>query len=295
MMYHRRIGSADIFNIVEYVGPTHDPARVFPDLEGNWKSVASQWPYQYVPTLNRFVIAIQIWVVRWKGNVIVIDTGCGNFKSRPAALRMDNLNNRVLEWLEAAGAGRDQVTHVINTHLHGDHVGWNTMVEDGANVPTFRKAQYFMPQADYDYFRAIYDGGDTSVGAGAFGDSVLPVVDAGHVTMVEGDGEIAGLTMIPAPGHTPGMYRLTLSSDGETGIFCADIFHSPIQIHQPTLNTMFCMLPEGARETRQRFLEDVAGSGALVMPCHFAFPHAARIGRSGGRFTFHPVPVLPVA
>jgi len=291
MMFHRRIGDADVYNIIEYVGPTHDPARVFPGLEGDWQSVARQWPYQYAALTNRFIIAIQIWVVRWQGRVIVIDTGCGNFKPRPAAPRMDNLNNRVIEWLESIGAGRGQVTHVINTHLHGDHVGWNTMSEDGVNVPTFRKAEYFMPRADIEHFRGIYDGGDKSVGAGAFGDSVVPILDAGLATIVEGDGEIAGLTMTPAPGHTPGMYRLTLKSEGETGIFCADIFHSPIQIHQPTLNTMFCMLPDQARATRQRFLDDVADTGAIIMPCHFAFPHSARIGRTDGRFVFEPVPV----
>lgn len=294
MMYHRRIGSADVFNIVEYVGPTHDPARVFPDLESDWKAAATQWPYQYVHSLNRFVIAINIWVVRWKGNVIIVDTGCGNFKSR-ATERMNNLNNRVMEWFEAAGADRDSVTHVINTHLHADHVGWNTVAEDGTNVPTFRNAQYFMPRADLDHFQAIYDGGDKNASVGSFADSVLPVIDAGQVTIVEGDGEIAGLTMTPAHGHTPGMYRMTLTSDGETGIFCADIFHNPIQIHQASLNTMFCMLPDLARETRQRFLEGVADTGAIVMPCHFAFPHSARIGRAGDRYVFQPVPIQPAS
>lgn len=291
MMFHRRIGGADVFNIIEYVGPTHDPARVFSDLSRDELAVVVDelGPHQYVQAIDRFVIAIQIWIVRWKGGTVVIDTGNGNFKNRPVE-RINQLNTRVMEWFEAAGAGRDSVTHVINTHLHADHVGWNTLRENGQWVPTFRKASYFMPRRDYDHFNGLY-ANDKGAGVGSVADSIEPVMAAGQVTLVEGDGEIAGLKVTPAIGHSPGMFTLTLSSDGETGVFCADIFHNPIQILYPKVNTSFCMLAEQARETRRRFLEKVANTGAIVMPCHFGFPHAVRITHEAGRFGFQPVPV----
>src|SRR6478735_5357483 len=110
MMFHRRIGSADVFNIIEFSGPTHDPARVFADLtrEQLNSAIAQLGPHQYAAHVDRFIIAIQIWIVRWKGNVIVIDTGVGNLKNRPVE-RINRLNTRVMEWFESAGAGRDEV------------------------------------------------------------------------------------------------------------------------------------------------------------------------------------------
>lgn len=291
MMFHRRIGSADVYNIIEFVGPTHDPARVFSDLTREQLAAARTklGPHQYVSLIDRFVIAIQIWIVRFKGNVIVVDTGVGNLKTRPVE-RINRLNTRVMEWFEAAGAGRDSVTHVINTHLHADHVGWNTVEESGVIEPTFRKAKYFLPRIDFENVSSLY-AKDKNAGVGSFADSVLPVFDAGQGELVGGEGEIAGMEMTPAAGHTPGMFRLTLRSDGETGIFCADIFHSPIQILEPHVNTSFCMLAEQARQTRRAFLEAVADTRAVIMPCHFGFPHAVRINREGGRFGFEPVPV----
>lgn len=291
MMFHRRIGSADVYNIVEYIGPTHDPARVFADLTREQLSAAitQLGPHQYSALIDRFVIAVQIWVVRWKDNVIVIDTGVGNFKTRPVE-RINRLNTRVLEWFDAAGGSRDSVTHVFNTHLHADHVGWNTVEEAEAFVPTFRRAKYFLPKLDFDNVNKLYVT-DKSAGVGSFADSVLPVVDAGQVELVQGDEEIAGLKLTRAPGHSPGMFRLTLESDGETGVFCADIFHSPIQIIQPHVNTSFCMIPQQARETRLAFVEEMANTSAIIMPCHFGFPHAARVTRKSEGFGFEPVPV----
>lgn len=291
MMFRRRIGSADVYNIVEFSGPTHDPARVFADLtrEQLAAAIPQLGPHQYSSLIDRFVIAIQIWIVRWKGNVIVVDTGVGNFKTRPVE-RINRLNTRVMEWFEAAGAGRDSVTHVINTHLHADHVGWNTMEEGGAIVPTFRKARYFLPRIDFDHVNSLY-ANDKNAGVGSFADSVMPIFDAGQGELVEGEGEIGGLKMTPSVGHSPGMFRLALESDGERGVFCADIFHNPIQIIEPHVNTSFCMLPDQARQTRRAFVEEMADTGTIVMPCHFGFPHAARIIRQNSRFGFEPVAV----
>ncbi|MDE1993036.1 MAG: MBL fold metallo-hydrolase [Rhizobiaceae bacterium] len=291
MMHSRMIGDVKVTNVIEYFGPTHDPAVVFPSLspERLSQQVEALGPSQYVPLVNRFVIAIQIWIVQAGKNVVVIDTGVGNHKKRPAA-RMNMLNTLVPEWIAAAGVSFDAVTHVVNTHLHSDHVGWNTRLIDGEWKPTFPNARYYMPKTDFDFFDAQYQGGNRQASAGSFEDSVLPILAAGMLDLVGDEGRIADLLDIaPVPGHTPGQISLSMRSKGEEGIFCADIFHSPIQILLPDINTAFCMIPELAIETRARFLETAADRQALIMPCHFGVPHCGYIRRAGeGRFAFQP-------
>jgi glyoxylase-like metal-dependent hydrolase (beta-lactamase superfamily II) len=291
MMFTRRIGDAVVTNVIEYSGPTHDPAVVFPTLAPGdlAREAGALAPHHYVAAMNRFIVTIQIWVVRLGADVIVIDTGVGNFKAR-AAVRMNMLNTLVMPWLAAAGAGPDQVTHVVNTHLHADHVGWNTQLVDSRWKPTFPKARYVMPRADFEYFSAQYQGGNRQAGAGSFADSVLPVVEAGLVQFVEADGEVAqGLEIEPLPGHTPGQFGLRLRSKGQEGMFCADVMHSPIQIARPELNTAFCIEPERARETRRAFLPRMAERQALIMPCHFGAPYCGYVKRRpDGGFGFVP-------
>ena len=164
-------------------------------------------PNHYVPEMDRLIVTIQIWVLKVGGNVIVIDTGVGNRKPRPAE-RMDRLNTLVMPWLEAAGAGPSQVTHVVMTHLHTDHVGWNTEQKNGEWVPTFPKARYLIPQTEFGYWKALYDQGDAGVNGGSFADSVLPILDAGLGDFMDGTKEVAGcLTPEPSPVTRPACYR----------------------------------------------------------------------------------------
>lgn len=291
MISTRTIGDAVVTNVVEYSGPTHDPAIVFPGLSADdLASFAPTFaPHHYVPAMNRFIVTIQLWVVRFGGNVVVIDTGVGNAKSRPAA-RMNMLNSLVLPWLEAAGAGPDQVTHVVNTHLHSDHVGWNTRLDDGRWVPTFPKARYLLPKIDFDLFDGQFRGGNAMASAGSFVDSVMPILDAGLVNFVEPGQMIAGLLEVePLPGHTPGQYGLRLRSQGQEGMFCADVFHSPMQIAIPGLNTAFCMLPHQAQATRRALLPLLVERRALMMPCHFGAPYCGCVdGSAEAGFRFIP-------
>ena len=134
MIHHHVIGDARITGVIEYSGPTHDPAFLYPAIEEAERDAVLKanagWlaPDHYVPHMDRLIVTIQIWVVKAGGNVILIDTGVGNRKPRASAARMDQLNTLTMPWLEAAGAGPEQVTHVVHTHLHTDHVGWNTVL-----------------------------------------------------------------------------------------------------------------------------------------------------------------------
>ncbi len=288
MMHHRRIGDADVFNITEIIGPTHDPAILFPALpRSEFEAIApALTPAHYAPATGRLVIGIQIWVVRIGAEVIVIDSGIGNGKPRGLP-RFDRLNTLVPAWLAAAGAAPDRVTQVVMTHLHGDHVGWNTIATPGGWAPTFPNARYLAPRADFDHWhpRWLQSGGlgETE----AFTDAVIPLLDAGKLEFYEAGHDFApGLRAVAAPGHSPGMMRLDLHSAGARGVFCADIFHSPLQILRPDISGIVDVLPEVARATREAFLAEVADTGTLVMPCHFGEPHCGTILRAGAGFRF---------
>jgi glyoxylase-like metal-dependent hydrolase (beta-lactamase superfamily II) len=293
MIHTRKIGDATITHVAEYSGPTHPPEMLFSGIEKSARDAALQaatpWlaPNHYVPHMDRLIVTISLWVVKAAGNVILIDTGVGNHKKRPAP-RMDRLNTLVLPWLEAAGAGPNDVTHVVHTHLHTDHVGWNTVEKDGKWVPTFPGARFLMPKAEFDYWKAEYDR-DPGVNGGAFADSVMPIVEAGLADMFDNTSEVAGcLHPEPVPGHAPGMVSLRLRSNGEEGLFVADTMHSPIQIANPGWNDMYVLWADKALESRAHVLARAAEREALIMPCHFGAPYCGYVRRQADGYAFEP-------
>jgi glyoxylase-like metal-dependent hydrolase (beta-lactamase superfamily II) len=293
MLTWRKIGAATITNVIEYSGPTHAPEFLFPEVGDAERkagiAAAASWmaPDHYVPRMDRFVVTIQIWVVKIGGNVILIDTGVGNHKKR-AAPRMDMLNTLTLAWLEAAGAGPEDVTHVVHTHLHTDHVGWNTVRDGDRWVPTFPKARHVMPKAEFDWWKAGLDRGEM-VQAGSFADSVMPVVEAGMVDFIAPGQEAAGcLVAEDMAGHAPGLMAFRLRSDGAEGYFSTDTMHSPIQIANPHWNDRYVLWADKAREARARVLRRAAEREALIMPMHYGAPYCGYVRRQGDGYRFEP-------
>jgi glyoxylase-like metal-dependent hydrolase (beta-lactamase superfamily II) len=288
MIHSWSIGDVRVTSVVEYVGPTHVPEATFPDFDA--ATFAAQKPLlppgHWHESVGRFTIAIQLWVVHAGNDVVLVDAGVGNRKERPPA-RMHMLNTLLPQWLAAAGAAPAQVTHVLTTHLHSDHIGWNTTLTDGRWEPTFPKARYLVPRQDFDYFRELAAAG--KAGDGSFADSMQPVVDAGLVDFIDRTSDLpAGLEPREAFGHTPGMMNYWLRSKGETGVFSADVFHHPVQILNPSWNTAFCIIPDAARATRAAFLAEAAQTGALIMPCHFPAPHTGYARKAGDGYRFEP-------
>jgi len=293
MIHHHTVGDARITGVIEYSGPTHDPAFLYPAVDKAERDAVlkanANWlaPNHYVPHMDRLIVTIQLWVVHAGGNVIVIDTGVGNRKPRPAE-RMDRLNTLVMPWLEAAGAGPSQVTHVVMTHMHTDHVGWNTVEKDGNWVPTFPKARYLFPKDEFDYWHALHQKGE-AVNGGSHVDSVLPIIDAGLADFMDGKSEVAGcLAPEPVPGHAPGMLSFRIRSRGEEGIFTADIMHNAIQIARPDWNDRYCLWPDKALESRAAVLARAAERGALIMPMHLGSPYCGYVRRQGDGYAFEP-------
>jgi len=162
------------------------------------------------------------------------------------------------------------VTHVVLTHLHGDHVGWNTVRIAQRWEPFFPNATYCLPKNDFAVFRQRYEQGDRDLFGAPFEDSILPLLSTSAISFVEDGDEIADcLTACAAPGHTAGQLTYTLRSDDPRAyVFSADVLHSPIQVLHPDVNSRWCELPDDARRTRYALLAEAARAESVVFPAH---------------------------
>ena len=218
-------------------------------------------------------LTIRSWLLRQAGRNILIDCCVGANKHRPN--HPDWHRRSGVEWLQALvdqGLKPEDIDIVMCTHLHADHVGWNTRLENGLWVPTFPNANYVCGRLEYKYWANIYKQADKH---GAFVDSVLPIVERGQMQFVEDGWELAkGLSVEVNPGHTPG--HLCLKSS-EGAVFCGDIIHSPLQLRFPDLSSAFCSDPILARATRKEMLMKISDSGSYLIPAHFPNPGWTKI------------------
>jgi glyoxylase-like metal-dependent hydrolase (beta-lactamase superfamily II) len=282
-----KVGAATVTRIEETYEPNFEAAKFFSDWRPGVVDEHASWmlPHHYDPDTAFIKLSIHSWLIDIGGKKILIDGCVGNHKPRPLRPKWHMLQTQYLERLAAAGVEPDDVDLVMCTHLHLDHVGWNTRLRNGRWEPTFPKARYVFSQADYDHYRKL-DADPTSGPAnhGSFRDSVLPVVDAGLADIVAGAHTIdEHLSIDPHPGHTPGTVAINLASLGASAQFCGDILHHMIQVYHPEWNSFACADGDNARKSRRRVLEHCAGTGALLMPAHFGVPFVCHIdSRQGG-------------
>jgi glyoxylase-like metal-dependent hydrolase (beta-lactamase superfamily II) len=229
---------------------------------------------------DKWRIAVQSWVIEVDGLTVVVDTGVGNDRTRPHMPPLDHLNTEFLNAWRPAGIDRTAVDVVINTHIHSDHVGWNTMLDNDVWVPTFPNARYLTPAADYRYFspdgpvarqtprteaQALQQHGDQLV----FADSVAPIDAAGQLVQWSDDYRVSpSLRLCPAPGHTPGSAVLWLDA-GVPAVFVGDLTHSPLQIRCPSEACAFDVDASAAAVSRRRIFAEAAAARAVVVPAHY--------------------------
>jgi glyoxylase-like metal-dependent hydrolase (beta-lactamase superfamily II) len=230
---------------------------------------------------------MQTWILRSGGRTVLLDACVGNDKDRPDVPSWSHLRTAFLGHLAAAGVTPQSVDVVVNTHLHADHVGWNTRLADGAWVPTFPNAQYLMPAEDLDFWDPAR-GGTTVMGPGAHGvwaDSIAPVIAAGQVTAWSGSHRIDdALTLEAAPGHTPGASILRLVSGDDEVLFVGDTLHTPAQVQDVHTSSCFDEDPVQAHRTRARVFAEAAQRNLLMIPAHFAGHGGFRVEASGDDF-----------
>lgn len=284
------LGDVTVTRVKEYYGSVDmGPADFFPDSTGPDWEANKEWlaPDFWRPETDTCISAIQTWVLRSEGRTILVDTGVGNHKERPYATVWSRLDTGFLDNLARAGVQPEDVDLVINTHLHIDHVGWNTRLDGRTWVPTFPNATYLMPQRDFDYWNPA-NGHETVFGRGnqnVFEDSVTPVHEAGLTQLWDGTYQIdKNLRLDLAPGHTPGSSALTLQSLGDRAVFVGDLIHTPLQIVAPHTNSCFCEDPAESRTTRHKLLGRASDENALVFPAHLGGHGAVEVVRDGTSF-----------
>ncbi|SER34892.1 Glyoxylase, beta-lactamase superfamily II [Lentzea xinjiangensis] len=234
-------------------------------------------------------LASHSFAVSAGGLRILVDTGIGNGKQR-ANPAWHDLRTGYLDRLAEAGCTPESVDLVVLTHLHTDHVGWNTRAVDGAWVPTFPNARYVTSRVEREFWAGFaMDEPRRQM----FRDSVLPVEDTGLLDLVDvaADGtEVApGVRLVPTPGHTPGHVAVRLDSGGQTALITGDCVHHPVQVPRPDITSCVDIDPALAERTRRDLLTSLAGTATLVLGTHFPPPTAGHVVADGDSLRWTPV------
>jgi glyoxylase-like metal-dependent hydrolase (beta-lactamase superfamily II) len=229
---------------------------------------------------DRVKFAIQSFVLRAGGQTILIDTCIGESKDCPEIPAWHHRRGTgFLDRLRRIGVDPARIDLVFCTHLHVDHVGWNTRRDNGRWEPTFPNARYLFGRRELAEWMTQREAGCAPlIHARALEESVIPIVEGGLADLVD-DGYALGpgLRLTPLPGHTSGQMGLAVDFAQDRAIFCGDALHSPLQIFQPGLSTSVCVDPAMASETRKMMFAEAADSGRLVIPAHFRGPRRAHI------------------
>jgi glyoxylase-like metal-dependent hydrolase (beta-lactamase superfamily II) len=282
------IGQATITRVEETYCPTYRITDIFPECTDAVLAQHGEWlaPGHFDAQRGLIKLSVHSWLLQIGGKKILIDACCGNSKVKPGRPFWNMLDVPFLERLAAAGARPDELEYVMCTHLHHDHVGWNTQLRDGRWVPTFPNARYVISRTDFEYYRKL-DADDTTAPAemGTFRECVLPLVEAGRADLVSGNHRLnEHIELMPAPGHSAGHVVFKLEMGRERAVFIGDVFHHLLQVYYPDWNFPKNSDPLQARTTRRMVLEHCASSGALVLPAHVGAPFAGHIEATGRDF-----------
>lgn len=276
-------GPFRIDRIIEFEGPFRSAEHLFPLANATDLSACAtvQDPRFYDRQRNLLVMAFHALLVRTPTHTILVDTCLGNDKPRAAVPEWNARSGRFIADLAALGVRPQDVDLVLCTHLHADHVGWNTCLERGRWVPTFPRARYLFARRELEHFRRRMQDEGPGFHHGMWADSVQPLLDAGLAELVDEHHEVApGVTLHPAPGHTPGTIMIRLFDGHTTAWLIGDVVHHPIQVDRPDWYSRFCEQPSLAVASRRKLLEELADSSAIMIPAHFPTPTCVRIGRT---------------
>ncbi|MFL6798536.1 MAG: MBL fold metallo-hydrolase [Xanthobacteraceae bacterium] len=236
---------------------------------------------------SHILLVIQSLLLRTATLNILIDTCVGEHKPRPGRPEWHQRSaSGFLERLASAGVMPEQVDIVLCTHLHADHVGWNSHLSNGRWVPTFPNARYLIGRSELAYWQARETAEPGKHNHGSYRDSVLPIIEAGQCDIVDDGFDLTrGMTLLPLPGHSPGQIGLCLDCGaGKHAYFCGDAIHSPAQVFQPQWASAFCSDREMAIRQRRLLLDRAADTDALIVPAHLRKAHGMRIERRGSGY-----------
>lgn len=228
------------------------------------------------------IASIHALVVESQGKKIMVDTCLGNNKNLHIKF-WSNRNGPFLEDLQTAGYARDDIDTVLCTHLHPDHVGWNTMLDSDTWIPTFPCAEYLFGRVEWEFWNTHRK----SVSGNLYEESIQPIIDARLHALVETDHRITDEVWLePTPGHTPGHVSVRIESQGNHGVITGDVLHHPCQMAHPEWKCTADHDPAEAQATRRAYLDNLADSPTLVIGTHFAAPTAGYVRRDGDTYWF---------
>jgi glyoxylase-like metal-dependent hydrolase (beta-lactamase superfamily II) len=295
-MKTKQIGSILVHQVVEMEGLPLAATGIFADCTSDMLARGREWlDHRFIaPSGDTIYLSMHSFVVQSGGRNILIDTCHGNDKQRPGDGPLNYyhaLNTPYIENLAAFGLKPEDIDVVLCTHLHFDHIGWNTKLENGRWVPTFPNARYLMSRVDFDHFGNVSPDSHEIMNVPSYNDSVLPVVEAGQVDFVQldrlDDHDLApGLMLESTPGHTRGSIALHARNDAGAALFTGDIWHHPLQFAEPSLTIFVEQDKEMGRATRDRLISQHADTDTLIMAAHFPAPTAGRIVCHGDGFRF---------
>jgi glyoxylase-like metal-dependent hydrolase (beta-lactamase superfamily II) len=279
------VGDLTIHRIIEQETMFLPAREMLPDLTPELLAENRGWMKKAgaLDDQDTLVLCFQSYIVKTPHHTILIDSCIGNDKPRPTRPKWNmKTDDTYMRALKAAGFSVGDIDFVMCTHLHVDHVGWNTRLENGRWVPTFPKARYVFGKGEYDYWTE--QNGKAEVPP--FADSVLPVVEANRVELVGNDFALGDHgRILPTPGHTPGHVAFAFGKGRDDVVFAGDFAHSPIQTRLPELSPRFDVDPAQSAATRRNFFERYCDTDTLCCTAHFPSPSSGKIRRKGNGFS----------
>ena len=275
------VGDVTITKIVE-LEATGGSRFILPDATPEAVRGITWLVPHFADETGRLKMSIHALLIETPSRRIIVDTCLGNDKKNRRIPTWNDRQGRFLADLAEAGFARETIDTVLCTHLHVDHVGWNTMLVDGKWTPTFPKARYLFGRIEFEHWRAKSGRADM---IHVFDDSVQPIMDAGLGQLVEVDHELCReVSLVPTHGHTPGHCSVRISSQGQEALITGDFLHHPCQMARLDWASTADGDPEAAGATRQRMFGDLAGKPVLVIGTHFAGPTAGHVVRDGAAY-----------
>jgi glyoxylase-like metal-dependent hydrolase (beta-lactamase superfamily II) len=291
-MAELKIGDARAVRIEESYEPNFAAGDFFP---GSWRpEVVEQhreWmlPHHYDPETGKLKLSIHSWLLRIGGKTILIDTCVGNHKPRPRRPFWDMMSSdRYEEGLAATKLTVDEIDYVMCTHLHVDHVGWNTRLENGRWVPTFPRAKYLFADRELEHWTQRQK--DDPASCPWIEDSVLPIVAANRAELVKSDHTLCdAVHLLPTPGHTIDHYAVQIGKLGNDAIITGDMIHSPLQARYPEIGMFSDYDSKQAGETRRALFDRICDTPTVLCTAHFPAPSTGRVTRWGDGFRVVPL------
>ena len=270
-------GPFEIYKIVEFEGAFREPTHIIPlATEEAFQTTKSYNDSRFYDKIkNKLIMSFHGLLVKTRKSIILVDTCIGNNKNRPNIPEWHMRDGSFIDKINNTGIRVSDINFILCTHLHADHVGWNTKLINGRWVPTFPNAKYLFCKEEFSFWEK-----DRNANHGSWEDSIQPIIDSGQVEIVEPNHIIEpGVELLPAFGHSPGHIIVKLSDGIAEAYLIGDVIHHPVQIEHPEWSSNFCWDEFKATKMRKFIIQETCNKNKYIIPAHFPSPSAFQLRR----------------